>query len=149
MILISGAILMATQLLPTFRSMYDLNPGVQYLVLTFPLGILMHTLTRTLHLGRVLPRMVVSISHGRRMNSSTNAERHFRRTPFPMCSTWIFPDICIRTEASSERATCPLRPNRRHNAYVMIYAMSPLTSQCARQLYHFPLPLPTARYDHS
>ena len=33
MVLMSGAILMATQQLPTFRSTYDLNLGVYYLTL--------------------------------------------------------------------------------------------------------------------
>ena len=145
---ISGAILMATQQMPTFSGTYDLNPGVHYLALTFPLGISMHILIRTSHLGRVSPRMVVSISHGRKMNSLTNAERYFRRTPFPICSLWVFPDIFVRTEPSARGTAIPLsrlNPNGRHNAYS--HHLRYITADVAvcSSFTHFP---PMGRYDH-
>ncbi len=104
----SGAILMATQQLPTSSSASDLNPGVHYLALTFPLGILTHILTRISHLGRVSLRMAASISHGQRMNSLTNAERHFRRTPRSYVQHLGFPNICIRTRWALSTRRPPL-----------------------------------------
>ena len=135
----SGVILMATQQQPTFSGASDLNPEVHYLALTLPLGILTHIPTRISHLGRVSLRTAASISHGRRMNSLTNAERHFsfRRTPRSYVQHLGFSDICIRTlwVLSTRRPPC----------YLPIYTISPLTSQYARQTHDF---ISRGRHDH-
>lgn len=78
---------------------------VHHFKLTFSVGISTHIPTQTSHRGWVPQVLAVSISHGRRIASSTSAERHSRWTPLPMCNIWTFPDICIRTDLSVRSST--------------------------------------------
>lgn len=116
------------------------EPRVHHMRLTFSLGIPPHIPIQTSHLGWVPQRVAVSISHGRRIASSTNAEHHSRRTLF-ICATSRLSSIFVSVPVLRQEAAPSARSSQTAGTagitlILFIYSISSLTSQCARQPYH-------------